>query len=98
MFSFAWTVYGKTAWEERLISKFITSQSGIQTITTYILPNISRSKGNQKMRLGQLIIEHNLRIIILQKLCRKWGRETSSRSLFVFQKSFIRGKSKWFEP
>ena len=28
-------------------------------------------------------------------MCRKWGRETSSRSFFVFLKSFISCKSKW---
>ena len=36
----------------RLISKFMTSQSGQQTITIHILPNISRSKGNQAMKFG----------------------------------------------
>ena len=35
-----------------------------------ILPNISRTKSNQTMRLGQLI-EINKRNIFLQKLCRK---------------------------
>ena len=31
------------------------------------------------------------------KICRKWGRQTSSRLLFFFlkKKSFILGKSKW---
>ena len=29
------------------------------------------------------------------KKCEKWDRETSSRPLFVFKKSFILGKSKW---
>ena len=32
----------------RLISKFMTSQHGYQTITIHILPNISRSKGNRQ--------------------------------------------------
>ena len=31
----------------RLISKFMTSQPGLQTIGIHILPNISQSKGNQ---------------------------------------------------
>ena len=31
----------------RLISKFMTSQPGQQTITVNIFPNISQSKGNQ---------------------------------------------------
>ena len=49
-----------TAWLERkrLISKFMASQSGQQIITIHILPNISRSKGNQTMTF-------------LQKPCRK---------------------------
>ena len=38
-----------------LISKVMTSQSGYQTIIINIWPNISRSKGNQTMRFGQLI-------------------------------------------
>ena len=36
------------------------SQLGKQTIAIHILPNISRSKGNQTMKLGQLT-EHNTR-------------------------------------
>ena len=47
------------------------------------------------MKFGHLI-EYNLRNIFLLKSCRKWGRETSCRVLFIFKKSFICGKSKWF--
>ena len=54
----------------------------------HILLNISRIKDSQTMKIGQLI-EYNKRNIFLQKSCRKWGRETSSRRVF-----FI-GKSKW---
>ena len=39
----------------RLISKFMTSQLVKQTIAMHILPNISRSKGNQITKFGQLI-------------------------------------------
>ena len=46
------------------------SQTGKQTIRTHILPNISRSKGNQTMKFGQLI-EYNVRNIFLYKSCRK---------------------------
>ena len=46
------------------------------------------------MKLGQLI-EYNKKIIVLQKLCRKWGRETSSRPLFVLSKSLKSGVTKW---
>ena len=45
------------------------------------------------MKFGQ-VIEYN-KNIFLYRSCRQWGRETSSRPLFVFWKSFIWGKSKW---
>ena len=48
-----------------------------------LLLNISRSKGNQTQKIGQFT-EYNKRNIFLQKVCRKWGRETSSRPKFVF--------------
>ena len=38
----------------RLTSKFMTSQTGLQTIAIHILPNISQSKGNQTMKFSQL--------------------------------------------
>ena len=37
------------------MSKFITSQTGQEIITIHVLPNISRSKVNQTMKVGQLI-------------------------------------------
>ena len=66
----------------------MTSQLGLQKIAIHMLPDISQSKGNQTMKFGQLM-EYNNRNIFLQKLCRKRGRETSSRPLFVFLKSLI---------
>ena len=48
----------------------MTSQPGLQTIAIYILPNISQSKGNQKMKFGQFI-EYNKGNNFLQKLCGK---------------------------
>ena len=61
----------------------MTSQPGLKTIAIHILPNISQSKGNQTMKFGQLI-EHKKRNFFLQKLCRKYGKETSPRPLFIF--------------
>ena len=61
----------------------MTSQPGQQTIAIDMLTNISRSKGNQGIKLGQLI-EYNKRNIFLQKLCGKWGRETSPKPLSIF--------------
>ena len=48
----------------------MTSQPDLQTITIHILTNISQSKGNQTMKLGQSR-EHNMRNNFLQKLCKK---------------------------
>ena len=39
----------------RLISKFMKSQPGKDTIAIHILSNISKSKGNQTMKFGHLI-------------------------------------------
>ena len=75
---------GKMAWLVRLTLKStMTSHLGLQTIAINILPKISQSKGNQAMKCGQLI-EYNKKNIFLQKLCRKWGKETSSRPVFIF--------------
>ena len=56
----------------------MTSQPGEGTIAI-ILPNISRSKVNQIMKFGQLI-EHNMKIIFLEKSYTKCGGETIPRS------------------
>ena len=56
----------------------MTSQTGKHTIVIHVLPNISRSKGNQTMKFGQLI-EYNMRNIFLKKSYTKCGRETSPR-------------------
>ena len=45
--------------------------------------NISRNKSNQTMKFDQSI-EYNKRNIFPQKLCKKWGRETSYRLSFIF--------------
>ena len=44
----------------------MTSQAGQQIFTIHVLPNISRSKGNQSIKFGQLI-KCNLRNIFLLK-------------------------------
>ena len=62
----------------RLISKFKMSQTGKQTIAMHILPDISRCKGNQTMKFGQLI-EYNMRNIFLEKSYTKCGGETIPR-------------------
>ena len=72
----------------------MTSQPGLQTVAIPILPNISQSKDNQKMKFSQLI-EYSKRNVFLQKLCGKWGRETSFRPLLIFWNSLIWDESKW---
>ena len=64
----------------RLISKFMTSQSGQQTIVIHILSNIQRSEGTQTIKFGQ-VIECNIRNIFLEKSYTKCGGETSPRPL-----------------
>ena len=56
----------------------MTSQPGKQAIAIHILPNISRSKGNQTMKFAQLI-EYYLRNIFLEKPYTKCGGETILR-------------------
>ena len=41
-----------TLLESNVNFKFMTPQPGQQTIAIHILPNISRSKGNQTMKFG----------------------------------------------
>ena len=42
------------------------SEPGKQIIAIHILPNISRSRGNQIMKFGQLI-KYNIKNIFLEK-------------------------------
>ena len=72
----------------RLISKFITSQSGSQAITIHIFIDIWRSKCNQTMKFGQLI-EFNMRNIFLEKSYTKCNGETIPRPFFKNSKLSI---------
>ena len=56
----------------------MTLQPGKQIIAIHILPNISRSKGNETMKIGQLI-EYNMRNILVEKSYTKCGGETIPR-------------------
>ena len=67
-----------------LISKFMMSQTSYQTVAVHILLNISRSKGNQTMKFGQ-IIEYNMKNIFVEKSYTKYTGETSPR--FFSEKS-----------
>ena len=67
------------------------SQPGWQVILLHILPNIVRSKGNQTMKLGQ-VIEENMRNIFLEKSYTKCDGETSQA---LFEKIKIEHISGW---
>ena len=62
----------------RLVSKVMTSQSGKQITTIHILPNISRSKSNERMKVGQST-EYNMRNIFIEKPYTKHDRQTIPR-------------------
>ena len=65
-----------------LISKFVTSQTGKQTIAIHILSNISRSKSNQTMKFGQLI-EYNMKHFSWKIMHKIWWKNYSQT---LFQK------------
>ena len=56
----------------------MTSQTGKQIIVIHLLPNISRSKGNQAMKLAQLMI-YDMRNIFHEKWYTKCGGKSSLR-------------------
>ena len=60
----------------RLISKCMMSQPGKRTNAIHILPNMFRSKGNQTMKVGQLI-ENDTGNMFLEKSYTKCGGKTS---------------------
>ena len=54
-----------------LVSKFVSSQPGLQTIWLHIFTNISRSKSNQELKFGQLI-EYNMQNIFPENQNQNW--------------------------
>ena len=54
------------------------TQPGKQAIEMHVLPNISRSKGNQTVKRGSLI-EYNMRNIFLEKSYTHCGGVTIPR-------------------
>ena len=56
----------------------MTLQPGQQTIAIHILVNISRRKGNQTMKFGQLI-QYKMRTIFLEKSFSRFAGETIPR-------------------
>ena len=88
----------------RLISKSMTSRPGYQTIVIHILPNITRSKGNQTMKFGELI-EYNTRNIFLKSfvqfifvVCQVGGCQNISKLIrrplaFISYKAFLKKRA-----
>ena len=74
----------------KLVSKFMTSKPGWQTIAIPILTNISRSKGNQRTKFAQLI-DYNMRNISHEKSYTKRGRETIPSPFFNIKIEDISG-------
>ena len=72
----------------------MTSQPGSQTVTMHILPNTPRSKGNQTMRLGQLI-EYNKRNIFLQKYSENEALRLVSDLFLCSKKALYKAKVVW---
>ena len=63
----------------------------------HILPNISWSKDNQTMKLGELM-GYKKTNTFLQKLCRKWDSKTNSRPLIFFKKAYDQVKAGYLQP
>ena len=59
----------------------MASQTGQQMITTHLLPNISRIKGNKTKKFGQLI-EFNMTNIFPEKSNTECRGETSPRTFY----------------
>ena len=58
----------------RLISKYMTSQPGLQTIAINILTNTTKSNDNQAMIFSQLM-EYNMRNMFIEKSYTMYAME-----------------------
>ena len=65
------------------------SQNRQQMFTRHVLLNVSRGKGNQTMKFGELI-EYNMRNIFIEKSYTKYGGEASPRPFYKKSKSLSR--------
>ena len=74
----------------REISKFMTSKPGKQTITIHILPNISRSKGNQTTKFGHL---YNVLMFFLKTLTENGARRLVPDLFLLHEKVLYEVKS-----
>ena len=67
------------------------SQPDKEIITMHILPNTSRSKGNERMKFGQLI-GYNKRNIFLQKSCKNEAGRLFPDLFLLFKKALFEVK------
>ena len=81
----------------RLISKFMTSQTGQYTIKIEILPNISRSKGNQSKKFGQPT-EYNVRNIFFKNHVENELERLVPDLLLFFKKAVNKVKANGRQP
>ena len=66
----------------------MASQPGKQTIAIHTFPNITKNKGNQTVKCGQLI-EYNMRNIFLEKSYTKCVGESILRPISTKSKLSI---------
>ena len=64
----------------------MTSQPGLQKIAIQIFPNISQNKGNQTMKLGQLI-EYNKRNVFSKNYAKNEARRLVPDLFSCFKKA-----------
>ena len=69
----------------------MTSQTRKQIITIHILPNISRKKGNQAIKFGQLI-ECVVRNTFLENYVEKGAGKLVSGIILFFEKALYKIK------
>ena len=71
----------------------MTSKPGKSTFKIHILPNISRRKGNQIIKLGQLI-EYNAGDFFSSKTMQKMRQGDYFQTTFRFSRKLYRSQSK----
>ena len=72
----------------RLTSKFKTPQIGQLIVAIHTLPDISRSKSNQTIKLGQLI-EYNVRNIFSKIVQKNEAKRLIPDFFLFFKKDFM---------
>ena len=68
------------------------SQTGKETMTIHLLFNISRSKGNQTIKVGQLI-KHNVINTFTQNMMQEMRRGDYFQTSFCFLKTLYEVKA-----